>query len=305
MSKRFADTDKYKKPFMRGLPAAYKLLWDYICLDCNNSGIWQVDFDVAQIRIGTDAPIEQSKALAVFNMGEERIRVLNGGSKWFIVPFVEFQYGELDHECRPHRPVIKELEHFGLIPYQKGIERVSNTLEDKDKDMDKDKDKGGMGGNAVKVSAKFQKPTVEEVKVYCLEQNNGIDAESFVNFYESKGWKIGKSPMKNWKAAVRTWVSKRKENGSGGICGGSRPILTDLEKEVLLDYKSGRGILGNDEDYILHNGKTLKNAASSLISALGTREAIIAFLEQYSRDMAKYPNWTINSAAKAAWEARK
>ncbi len=44
MSKRFADTDKYKKPFIRNLPAAYKLLWDYICLDCDHAGIWQVDF---------------------------------------------------------------------------------------------------------------------------------------------------------------------------------------------------------------------------------------------------------------------
>ena len=51
----------------------------------------------------------------------------------------------------------------------------------------------------------FEKPSVEEVRVYCLERKNKVDAEAFVDFYESKGWVVGKSPMKNWKAAVRTW----------------------------------------------------------------------------------------------------
>lgn len=56
---------------------------------------------------------------------------------------------------------------------------------------------------------RFKKPTVEEVSLYCKERNNGINAEAFVNFYESKGWLVGKTPMKDWKAAVRTWELKR------------------------------------------------------------------------------------------------
>ena len=57
---------------------------------------------------------------------------------------------------------------------------------------------------------RFVPPTVEEVAEYCAERQNGIDAEEFVDFYASKGWKIGKEPMKDWKAAVRTWERKRK-----------------------------------------------------------------------------------------------
>lgn len=57
----------------------------------------------------------------------------------------------------------------------------------------------------------FVKPTVEEVRAYCQERNNGIDAEAFISFYESKGWMIGKNKMKDWKAAVRTWERSRKE----------------------------------------------------------------------------------------------
>ena len=60
-----------------------------------------------------------------------------------------------------------------------------------------------------KPSRIFRKPTVEQVAVYCKERNNTIDAQSFVDFYDSKGWVVGKSPMKDWKAAVRTWEQKR------------------------------------------------------------------------------------------------
>lgn len=58
---------------------------------------------------------------------------------------------------------------------------------------------------------RFTPPTVEEVRNYCLERNNSVDAEAFVSFYDSKGWMIGKNKMKDWKAAVRTWERSRKE----------------------------------------------------------------------------------------------
>jgi hypothetical protein len=60
------------------------------------------------------------------------------------------------------------------------------------------------------------KPTVEEVAGYCRERGNGIDAEAFVAFYESKGWRVGNSPMKDWKASVITWEKRSAKNGSSG-----------------------------------------------------------------------------------------
>lgn len=60
---------------------------------------------------------------------------------------------------------------------------------------------------------KFKPPTVDEVKAYCEERLNGIDAEEFVDFYESKGWMVGKNKMKDWKAAVRTWERSKKQKG--------------------------------------------------------------------------------------------
>jgi hypothetical protein len=52
---------------------------------------------------------------------------------------------------------------------------------------------------------RFTKPTLAEVEDYCKSRGNGVDAEQFMNRYESNGWLIGKSPMKDWRAAVRTW----------------------------------------------------------------------------------------------------
>lgn len=59
----------------------------------------------------------------------------------------------------------------------------------------------------------FKPPSVQEVQDYCNERQNGIQAFTFVNFYQSKGWKVGSQPMKDWKAAIHTWESKNKENG--------------------------------------------------------------------------------------------
>lgn len=48
-------------------------------------------------------------------------------------------------------------------------------------------------------------PKLEEVRAYCLERGKGVDPEAWFNHYEAKGWIIGKAPMKDWRAAVRTW----------------------------------------------------------------------------------------------------
>lgn len=91
------------------------------------------------------------------------------------------------------------------------------TKDNKDKDTDKDKEnniiplspngdippKGGRPPEK-----RFVKPTVDEVRAYCAERGNRVDAQAFVDFYEAKGWKVGSSPMKDWKAAVRTWEQR-------------------------------------------------------------------------------------------------
>lgn len=60
---------------------------------------------------------------------------------------------------------------------------------------------------------RFVKPTLEEVAAYCRERRNNIDPQGFIDHYESNGWKVGKTPMQDWKAAVRTWERNGKSGG--------------------------------------------------------------------------------------------
>ena len=137
MAKRFTDTEKWKKPFIRGLQGAYKLLWLYICDDCDHAGIWQVDIEVAAIRIGEK--IDSKEAIKSF---DEKIIIFDKGNKWFIPSFLEFQYPSgLNPENRAHNSVIILLEKYNLrISNNKPLISPSEGSMDMDmvKDMDKD-----------------------------------------------------------------------------------------------------------------------------------------------------------------------
>lgn len=71
-------------------------------------------------------------------------------------------------------------------------------MENENENINNNKEKGVKG-------EKQKRPTFEEILEYCKERNKGVDAVKFYNYYESNGWKVGKNPMKNWKAAVHTW----------------------------------------------------------------------------------------------------
>ena len=150
MAKRFTDTDKYKNPFIRSLPGAYKLFWDYIYHNCNHAGIWVKDFEIAQIYIGQDMPINESEALRLFNLDQQRVAVIDNKGKWFIIPFINFQYGELKENNRVHSSVISILNKYQLLD-NKGhvspLQRAKDKDKDKAKSKDKDKDKESYGEN--------------------------------------------------------------------------------------------------------------------------------------------------------------
>lgn len=133
MAKRFTDTDKWKKSFIKSLSSAYKLLWIYITDDCDHAGIWHVDIEIASLRLGED--LNMAKALEAF---EDKIVVFDDGEKWFIPSFIEFQYGELNEKNRAHQSVIKILKKYNLLK-NKGLTRCLQAPKDKDKDKDKDK----------------------------------------------------------------------------------------------------------------------------------------------------------------------
>lgn len=62
--------------------------------------------------------------------------------------------------------------------------------------------------------SRFVKPTFEEISAYCAERGNRVDPERFLAYYESNGWKVGRNPMKDWKAAVRNWERNSFSSGA-------------------------------------------------------------------------------------------
>ena len=90
-----------------------------------------------------------------------------------------------------------------------------NALEeelDKDIDIEKDIKEKEIPKGISKKKGENIPPTIDEIKEYCIERNNGIDAEYFYHFYQEKGWIVRKTKMKNWHSAIITWEKRNKEN---------------------------------------------------------------------------------------------
>ena len=84
---------------------------------------------------------------------------------------------------------------------------MTNVSKDKDKVKEKDIKENDLSVIKEK-RQRFSPPTADEVKAYCQERGNHVDPQRFVDFYTAKGWRVGNNPMKDWKAAVRTWEQR-------------------------------------------------------------------------------------------------
>ena len=81
-----------------------------------------------------------------------------------------------------------------------------------EKDIEIEKELHSSAKSTTTKRKRFEKPTLSEIKEYCIERNNNVDAQHFYDYYESNGWKVGKNSMKNWQAAVRTWEKNSYTN---------------------------------------------------------------------------------------------
>jgi predicted phage replisome organizer len=105
----------------------------------------------------------------------------------------------------------KTLQCNAEVTESNGAVTKSNTEIEIDKDIDKEKSKRESKSEKSKAK-RFTPPTLEEVTAYCIERNNNIDAQHFIDYYTSNGWLVGKNKMKDWKAAVRTWERNNYSN---------------------------------------------------------------------------------------------
>lgn len=89
---------------------------------------------------------------------------------------------------------------------------IEKELEIEKDSLKKSKPKESGSATPSVSTPRFVPPTVEEVGAYCRERGNGIDPQTFVDYYETRNWYVGKTKMKDWKAAIRTWENRRRED---------------------------------------------------------------------------------------------
>lgn len=154
MSKRFTDTDLWDKEWYMALSCKHKCLIRFLFDKCDAAGVWSPNWLLASAYIGEQVSEDDLKIFG------DRIEKLDDG-KFFLTGFIEFQYGTLSEECRPHIKIIALLKKYDLYDrvckgYTKGIYTLEDMDKDKeeeeDKEKDKDKDKGDARGKKPKSS---------------------------------------------------------------------------------------------------------------------------------------------------------
>ena len=165
------------------------------------------------------------KIIRLTNASEDDLKILI--AKGFIIPFdsgvVVIRDWKINNYLRKDRYTPTrfkaELEQLDTVDDRYQLHMTSNGIPisnhmvgitDTQVRLGKDSIGKDSINNKGGKSSRFIPPTVEEVREYCLERGNNVDAQCFVDFYSSKGWYVGKSKMKDWKASVRTWEKRRQ-----------------------------------------------------------------------------------------------
>lgn len=166
------------------------------------------------MRADDDGFVDNFKKILLFTgLKEDDLKVLI--AKQYVLPFdsgvIVIRHWRMNNYLQKDRlkPTIHQEELHKLNLDDNNVYNLyTNCIHSIDKNR---LDKNRLDKNSIDKNRTFKKPTLEEVKEYCLERKNGINPQHFIDFYESKGWMVGKNKMKDWKACIRTW-EKRTNN---------------------------------------------------------------------------------------------
>ena len=196
MAKRFTETTKWNEDWFLDLNSEHKLFWIYICDNCDHAGIFKPNKRLFELLIGKK--INVSEFISVVNEDKVRLLELNNG-RWYLTGFISFQYGgKLNENNRVHKSILALLIKNEIIWVD---EDKTPQLE-----LDDSKPKKELTtppkGNPESIA--------EAIDYFKSKGSSKIEGEKFYYFYESKGWMIGKSKMKNWKMSASGWISRNK-----------------------------------------------------------------------------------------------
>jgi len=194
MAKRFIDTKIWDKAWFRKLNTNSKLIWIYILTKCDHAGILDADWEAMNFFIGTDINNYDDIPDSIKNKME-----FIDENQFFIPSFIEYQYGNLKINSKPHLSVIKRLEEKGLNNY---LQRVMITPKDKDqdKDIDKRQDKFIDQVNEVIKQKKYSNDETNNFVDFWTERNN---ANTKMRFELQQTFDISRR--------LATWVRNNKE----------------------------------------------------------------------------------------------
>ena len=174
------------------LPGKERVLWPYIHS--------QIDQRCSAPHGKKKAPADSEKKSETGGLGEALPSAAAPGQK------TNFQASAVAEENSK-----KEREETSPIPPKEEIERSMSPLQNSSLHSSSSVSTESNINNINNISqltkgpARFRPPTLEEVAAYCKERDNRVDPSRFLAYYESNGWRVGRNPMKDWKAAVRTW----------------------------------------------------------------------------------------------------
>lgn len=119
------------------------------------------------------------------------------------------------------------------------VKQLCNGEKEKEKEKELEIELDNKCASTKQKRKRFVKPTISDIEQYCSEKNISINAQQFIDYYESNGWKVGRNSMKDWQATVRRWASNnygKKKN--------SKDNAINVVKEVMEEYRNEQQ--GND-----------------------------------------------------------
>lgn len=219
MAKRFIDTKMWDKAWFRRLTPQTKLIWIYLLTRCDHAGIWDADWEAAEFFIGDKVNYKRLPKIITDKMQE-----IDGGNQYYIPSFIEFQYGELRENSKPHLSVLKRLKDKGLL-----------TLKYKEKDKVKDKTK-------VKDKKIREKEFSNNVKKKAVEVKNISDEQinNFIYYWteSNEGGKKMKFEMQKTFDIKRRLLKWRDNNIEWGKTGKK---VNDAFESKFKKLSSGQG----------------------------------------------------------------
>ena len=238
--------DNRKIKHLRRLPDGNSIVLIWVMLltmagRCNAGGMIFLTENIPYTpkMLADELDFEENTVILALQALEQLQMIVTDGERFRIAGWEEYQNVEgldkIREQTRKRVAKYRERQALKALPACNVTGNATVTQgnaieEEREKESDIRNKNNNMGDPADAPERKryarkpFNPPTVEEVREYCTERGNTVDPEAFIDFYESKGWMIGKNKMKDWKAAVRTWEQGDKRKGVRNSGGNRKPV---------------------------------------------------------------------------------